>query len=457
MPHAPSTSRLHAIVLALLTAWTASHVAASHRERSAAAAQPARLPNFVVVLTDDQGYGDLSSYGHPTIRTPNIDRMAAEGIRLTSFYAAASVCSPSRAGLLTGRYAPRAGVLTALGPGSKVGLPAAEVTLPEALKARGYRTALVGKWHLGDRPEFNPTAHGFDEYFGLPYSNDYMPPFVANTPPVPLFRGLDIVERPVVQPTLTSRLTHEAVRFIRESGSRPFLLLLAHPMPHLPLSTSDAFRGRSRGGLYGDVIEELDWSVGEVLGAVASAGLDEETLMVFTSDNGPWSNAPPRMLQAGVRPWDTGSAGALRDAKGTTYEGGFRVPGIVRWPGRIPAGQVSAELASGLDLLPTILRLAGASLPAARPIDGDDIMPLLLGDPVPPRAFFYFSGASLHGVREGPWKLRLAPRPQGSPVVELYHLDRDPWERYNVAAEHPDTVERLRARLETFRVETGAE
>ena len=456
MLHARASAALPVTFVVIVAAWAAGQTVSPSpgAPRAAGQGQPARPPNFIVILTDDQGYGDLSSYGHPTIHTPNIDRMASEGVRLTSFYASASVCTPSRAGLLTGRYAVRSGVTSALGPGAKVGLPPSEITLAEALRPSGYRSALVGKWHLGDRPEFNPLEHGFDAFLGLPYSNDYMPPFVAGTPPVPLFRNRDVIERPVVQPTMTARMTEAAIRFIRESQAHPFFLYLAHPMPHLPLSASEPFRGRSRAGLYGDVIEEIDWSVGEVLRTVRELGLDEHTLTVFTSDNGPWLNAPPRMMQAGVRPWDVGSAGALRDAKGTTYEGGFRVPGIARWPGRIPAGRWSPEPASNLDVFPTFLHLVGADLPGDRPIDGRNILPLLEGTGVPASSeFFYFAGPTLHAVRDGPWKLRIAPAAKEEPIVELYNVEVDPSERHNVAAEHPPVVERLRLRLEAFTTE----
>ena len=411
-------------------------------------------PNIVVLFTDDMGYGDLSSYGHPTIRTPQLDRMAREGIRLTSFYAAASVCTPSRFGLLTGRYAPRsgAGLTTALLHAAKTGLPAGEVTIAEALKARGYRTAIIGKWHLGHLPEFNPTRHGFDLFYGLPYSHDIMPPWVEGAPPVPLYSGETVVEQPVERTTLTRRYTEQAVQFIRSAKGQPFFLYLAHNMPHLPVAVSDPFAGRSRGGLYGDTIEEIDWSAGEVLAALGAAGIDENTIVVFTSDNGPWLNAGPRMMQGGIDPWDVGSPGSLRGSKGTTYEAGFRVPGIVRWPRTIPAGQESAAMASALDLFPTFAAIAGATVPADRPLDGGNILPLLTGrGPAPPREFFYFQGRALQAVRSGSWKFRLTSAGAGQPPVpELFDLEKDPGERYNVAAAHPDVVERLRARLTEF-------
>ena len=423
---------------------------------SGQAQQPSSRPNIVVFLTDDQGYADLSSYGHPTIATPRIDRMAHEGIRLTSFYAAPS-CTPSRAQLLTGRYAVRSGEIQPTGPGSPVGLPQNEVTIAEALKARGYRTGMLGKWHLGDfasRPEFNPTAHGFDYFFGLPYSHDYRAPFVQDAPPVPLYRGLQEIERPVDAYTLTQRYTQEALRFIRESKGGPFFLYIAYNMPHLPVGVPASFQGRSRAGRYGDAIEEIDWSVGQVLDALTSSGLDRNTVTVFFSDNGPWTNATARSFQETQTLLDVGWAGLLRGSKGTTYEGGVRVPGIVRWPAQIPAGQVSADYASALDLFPTLVRLAGGTIPDDRPMDGYDVLPLLTGKgPSPRRELFHFQGARPEALRAGSWKLRAAA-PQGrsgdAVTFELFDLDRDPGERLDVAREHPEVVARLRARLDAF-------
>jgi len=419
-------------------------------------AQQAGQPNIIVFLTDDQGYADLSSFGHPTINTPNIDRMAREGIRLTSFYAAPS-CTPSRAQLITGRYPVRSGELNPTGPGSPVGLPDNEVTLAEALKAQGYRTGMLGKWHLGDfatRPEFNPTRHGFDYFFGIPYSHDYREPFVRGAPSVPLYRGMQEVERPVQAYTLTQRFTEEALRFIRESGSQPFFLYIAYNMPHLPLGVPAAFQGRSRAGRYGDVIEEIDWSVGQVLGALRDAGVDRNTVTVYFSDNGPWSNAEARSYQETQSLWDVGWAGLLRGTKATTWEGGVRVPGIVRWPAGIPAGRVSADMASALDLFPTLVHVAGGKVPDDRPMDGVDLMPLLAGQgPSPRHELFYFQGAVPEALRQDAWKLRVVATPGREGVVapELYDLDRDPGERHDVAGEHPDVVARLRARLEAFK------
>jgi arylsulfatase A-like enzyme len=404
-------------------------------------------PNFIVLFADDLGYGDLASYGHPTIRTPRLDQMARAGIRLTSFYVAASTCTPSRAGLLTGRYPPRTGITRVLLPSDSLGLPQSEVTLAEALKAAGYRTAAIGKWHLGHLPEFLPTHHGFDTFFGIPYSNDMMPPWVETAPPVPLMRDTRIVEQPAKQSTLTRRYTEEAIRVMREAKGAPFFIYLAYAMPHLPLHASDELRGRSRAGLYGDVIEELDWSAGQILAALRDLGLDRNTLVIFTSDNGPWDPAPQRMLRGGVERSHVGSSGHLRESKGSTYEGGFRVPAIVRWPGVIPAAQTSAEMASTLDLFTTLIRLSGGEPPSDRAIDGVDILPLLTGKAASPVAdFFFFDSDSIAAVRQGRWKLRVAG---GAP--ELFDLDVDPGERVNLAPQHPDTVARLRARIQSFR------
>jgi len=414
------------------------------------AAQP-KHPNFVVFLTDDQGYGDLSSFGHPTIRTPAIDRMAAEGMRLTSFYAA-PVCTPSRAQLLTGRYAFRSKMFVPYGPDAPNGIAADEVTLADALKRQGYRTGMLGKWHLGDfdtRPEFNPLRHGFDAFLGIPYSHDYRRPFVQDAARgVPLYRGYDQVERPVDANTLTARFTDEAVRFVRDAHNRPFFLYVAYNMPHLPAGASAPFTGKSTAGRYGDAVEEIDWSVGQVLAELKAQDLDRDTLTVFFSDNGPWSNAPARSFQEGQTLWDTGSAGPLRGAKGTTWEGGMRVPAAVRWPGTIPEGQVSSQMVSELDLFPTFVALAGGTIAGDRPSDGYDLLPFLTGRaPTPRQDLYYIVDRDLQAVREGRWKLRAADAPQ----PQLYDLDRDPGERFDVAPANPAVVARLRELLDRFR------
>ena len=432
---------------------------------SAASSQAAGgPPNFIILFADDLGYGDLGCYGSPTIRTPNLDRMAEEGLRFTSFYAAASVCTPSRVGLLTGRYAVRAGQPNNTGPDTVGGLPLGEILLPQVLKARGYRTMIIGKWHLGFQPkEYLPTSRGFDAWFGLPYSNDMIPPWVKTTRPLRLYRDSEPVGELSDQSDLTLRYTEEALRFIRSSREQPFFLYLAYSMPHLPISVPEARRGRSRGGLYGDVIETLDWSVGEILRALKELGLDDRTMVLFTSDNGPWHNLPPRMLAKGVERWHTGSKGPLRGAKGTTYEGGFRVPGIIRWPGVVRPRQVCMDMVSTLDLFPTVVRAAGASMPKDRVYDGADLMPLLRdGKPSPRSRFYYFLGETLEAVREGPWKYRFARARSESgpakepPVAELFHLEWDPAELYNLYDRYRSEAERLAAAMKRFAEEVKA-
>ena len=407
-------------------------------------------PNFIIVLADDLGYGDIGSGGADMIRTPNLDRMAAEGVKLTRFYASASVCTPSRGGLLTGRYPIRMGLVRDVArPTNNIGMPAGEITLAEALKEIGYRTACIGKWHLGHRAEHWPTRHGFDLFYGLPYSNDMTP--------LALYRMEEKIEEPVEQSTLTERYTEEAVRFIEDSAGEPFFLYLPYAMPHLPVSASENFRGKSRAGLYGDVIETIDWSVGEIAKALCQQGLDENTLVIFTSDNGPWQNLPDRMLAGGVERWHTGSKGLLRGAKGSSYEGGIRVPFVARWPGRIPAGAVSADIVSILDIFPTLVGVAGAELPQDRKLDGRDVLPLLEGGALPPRApLFIFRGRSLEGVRQGPWKLRISNETdrrtpvEGTPQLELFNLDIDPSEFYNVADRQPEIRDRLLGSMQSF-------
>ncbi|HLV00884.1 MAG TPA: sulfatase-like hydrolase/transferase, partial [Acidobacteriota bacterium] len=323
-------------------------------------------PNVVLFLVDDLGYGDLSSYGHPTIKTPNIDGIGERGIRLTSYYAAAPSCSPSRAALLTGRYPLRVGLPRVLGPETTLGIPAAELTLAEALKEKGYRTAAIGKWHVGHaKPEFLPTGQGFDSYFGLLYSNDMIRPWVNTDRPLELWRNDRPIEHPVDQTQLTVRYTEEAQKFIRSSEGNPFFLYLPYSMVHVPIHAAPQFRDKSRAGPYGDVVEAIDWSVGQVLKTLHEVGVVDNTLVVFTSDNGPWQNMPDRMFQGNViKPWHAGSAGPLRGYKATTYEGGVRVPAIIQWPSRIEGGRASADIVTAMDLYVTILKAAGAAVPS---------------------------------------------------------------------------------------------
>jgi arylsulfatase A len=388
----------------------------------------AAAPNIVVLFADDMGYGDLASYGHPLIKTPHLDQLAAEGIRLTSFVTG-SWCVPSRTQLITGRYMPRVKFNGGTGADGKGGLPDSEWTLPEALKDAGYQTHMVGKWHLGYKEKrFLPVHQGFDTWFGLPYSNDYMKPWVQTEEPLGLFRGDKMVEHPFDQDALTTRYTDEAVKLIGEAGEKPFFLYLAYAMPHLPIHVSDERRGKSLAGLYGDVIEEVDWSVGQVLAALEKNHLAENTLVFFASDNGPWIEMPERMRQAGNELWHAGSAGPLRGSKGQTYEGGPRVPAILRWPGKIKAGQVSAELVAMPDIYRTLIGVAGGKLPEHK-IDGHDLTAFLTGESAtsPRKEYFYFRNG-LEALRSGHWKLRMTT---GEP--ELFDMATDPSERFNRA------------------------
>ncbi len=420
----------------------------------AGACATSRPPNVVLIVIDDLGYADLGVTGAKGYATPHLDRMAAEGTRLSSFYVAQAVCSASRAAIMTGRYPQRVGILGALGPNSKTGIADSEVTIAELMKARGYATAIYGKWHLGDAPKFLPTRHGFDEYYGLPYSNDMWPRHPQRPeayPPLPLIEGDKVIAHDPDQTQLTTDYTRRAVSFIERNRERPFFLYLPHAMVHVPLHVSDKHRGKTQRGLFGDAMAEVDWSVGEVLATLARLGIDRETLVVFTSDNGPW-------LTYGDH---AGSALPLREGKGTTFEGGVRVPAIFRWPGRIPAGRVVDEMALTMDLLPTFARLAGATVPTDRTIDGRDIWPLFEGGRTPHDAFFYHWGPELQAVRSGRFKLHLPHKystpsghaTEGRPVstvpkeiaLSLYDVVADPAETTDLAAQRPEEVSRLKA------------
>jgi arylsulfatase A-like enzyme len=434
---------------------------------TAVSAAAERLPNIVLIFTDDQGYSDVGCFGAKGFETPHLDRMADEGIRFTNFYVAQAVCGASRAALLTGCYPNRIGMYGAPGPGSRRGIHDDEMLLSELVKQRGYATALFGKWHLGDDPQFLPQRHGFDEYFGLPYSNDMWPfhPTCGDRyPPLPLVEGEKIVEYNPDQTKLTTQYTERAVSFIERNKDKPFFLYLAHSMPHVPLFVSQKHDGSSADGLYGDVIEEIDWSVGQVLASLKKHGLEDDTLVIFTTDNGPWIGYGNH----------GGTARPLREGKATAWEGGVRVPCIMKWPNKIPAGGVCDKTAATIDILPTIAKLIDAKPPEHK-IDGKDIWPLMTGEyaaPSPHTAFFFYWGRGLHAVRSDRWKLHFPheyrsllalPGRFGRPgryiqrrtELALYNLDDDVSETVNVADAHPDVVRRLSEFGAAARVEMG--
>ena len=404
-----------------------------------ARAENVAQPNIVLLLADDLGYGDLGIYGS-RLSTPNLDRLAGDGVRFTQCYSASALCSPSRAALLTGRYPTRLGINTVLFPGEDKGLSPDETTIARMLKPLNYDTMCVGKWHLGSAPRFAPANHGFDHFFGVPYSNDMSP--------LPLIHDGTVLESNTPNTLLTQRYTQSAVNYIANSGDQPFFLYVAYNTPHIPLGASPDFRGRSGLGLYGDAVLEMDWSVGQILDSLAARGVDKNTLVMFTSDNGPWYQ---------------GSPGRLRGRKGETYEGGMREPFIARFSDRIPAGSIATGVMSLMDVLPTVARLTGAGAPA-RQIDGVDAWPLFTGEnSVDREILLYFDSWDVQCARMGPWKLHLSrdnmppwleSPPEGRmnlPLdpMELYDIEKDPDESYECSAEHPEVVTEIMARVQT--------
>jgi arylsulfatase len=425
----------------------------------------------VLIFTDDQGYQDVGAFGADDILTPNLDQMASEGIMLSSFYAAQAVCSASRAGLLTGCYPNRIGIHNAFMPDSKIGLNASETTIAEMLKAKGYSTGIFGKWHLGDHPDFLPTKHGFDEYFGIPYSNDMWPLHpqqgpVFNFGPLPLYENETIIDTLTNQSQLTTQITERSVNFINRNKDHPFFLYVPHPQPHVPLFVSEKFKGKSGRGLYGDVIMEIDWSVGQILNALKANDLDENTVVIFTSDNGPW-------LSYGNH---AGSALPFREGKGTAWEGGHREPFIIRYPNGLKGGRNIDTPVMAIDILPTLAEITGSALPD-RIIDGKSVWKLLSGDSKesPQEAYyFYYRVNELHGVRYDKWKLYFPhnyrtmegqqPGKDGLPgdyvyldlkEIELYDLSVDLSETTNVAGKYPEVVEKIKQLADTMRNKLG--
>jgi arylsulfatase len=456
---------------------TAAHAPAGAKEKAGN-----DLPNIILIFIDDEGYGDPGCFGGTGYTTPNIDELASQGMRFTNYYSGSAVSSPSRAALLTGCYPPRVGITKVLFPYDTIGLNSSETTIADILKNKGYATAAVGKWHLGCLKEFMPLQQGFDEYLGLPYSNDmwpvnynglpvskdnYVKEWKLTCPPLPLYDGnskIEEIEDLDDMDQLTTRYTQRAVGFIERNRDKPFFLYIPHTMAHVPLGVSDKFRGKSDQGFYGDVMMELDWSVGQIMKTLKRLKIQDNTLIIYTTDNGPWLNYGNH----------AGSAGGLREGKGTPFEGGFRVPCIMSWPGVIPAGTVCGKMASSIDILPTIAAIVNADLPAAK-IDGINILPLLKGVPGanPRHDYYYYSGRTLNAVRLDNWKYvfphKLATN-VGSTVGKdgwpgemrqvdfkggLFDLRRDPGEQYDMQEVHPEIAEKLRQMADRKREELG--
>jgi arylsulfatase A len=481
-----TTHPLYTLVLLVAAAAFAGPATPTHTHPAAAQtttrAQPDDLPNIIIIFTDDQGYADVGVYGATGFATPNLDKLASQGVRFTDWYVAQPVCSASRAGLLTGCYPNRIGITGALGPRATHGINASETTLAEICKSKGYATAMFGKWHLGHRKPFLPVHHGFDEYLGTPYSNDMWPwhPAYANLPDAAAKRKEGYPDLPLIkndeiaiaeikgehQAQFTTMFAEGAVDFINRSAGKPFFLYVAHPMPHVPLFVSDKYAGKSEQGLYGDVISEIDWSVGQIMDALDANNIADNTLIIFTSDNGPWLNYGNH----------AGSTGPLREGKGTTFDGGVRTPCIMRFPRQIKPGSVATQPAMTIDLLPTIANLIGADLPEHK-IDGLDIWPIIVGEPGATNPhdayFFYYKANDLEAMRMGKWKLHFphqyrtiigtTPGKDGTPgpykypktTVELYNLETDIGEATNVADQYPEIVERMTQLADEMRADLG--
>ena len=420
-----------------------------------------KQPNVILINCDDLGFGDLGCYGSTRNKTPALDQLAADGVRFDSFYTASPVCSPARGALLTGCYPPRIGFgsfdgLPVLFPGMGIGLPPTEVSIARVLSEAGYATQAIGKWHCGDQPHFQPTNHGFDHYLGLPYSNDMgrqagRPEFLPEMPPLPLIVDGEVVEQQPDQASLTERYVAAALDFMRRDDDRPFFLYLAHMYVHVPIYVQERFAAQSTNGDYGAAVESIDWATSVLLDELDAQGTTDDTIVIFTSDNGSLGDNPP--------PWGSteplgGSNNPLRGTKGTTWEGGQRVPGIVRWPGRIAAGRVSDAVVTAMDLFPTLAAVCGGEVPTDRIIDGRDVQALWFGDaPSPHDAFFYYWMNDLEAVRSGQWKLHFSKR--GVEQRALFDLHADVAESIDVIDEHPDVVAELEAHAERARTTLG--